>query len=128
MMNPNRLWQKPPPPGPWDKPKPQQSVSRLRFYLWIAVLVGGRIVELDTVGAVMKAPQHPYTRALLRAVALGEEGRTAGVPADVESAARSSTQVAGAVSPHRDADAVARLENIGHWHTTEFQFGRFTRT
>ena len=56
----------------------------------VAVMQGGRIVELDTVRAVMKAPRHPYTQALLRAVALGAEGRTAGIPAGVESAARSS--------------------------------------
>jgi peptide/nickel transport system ATP-binding protein len=35
----------------------------------VAVMQGGRIVELNTVGAVMKAPRHPYTQALLRAVA-----------------------------------------------------------
>jgi peptide/nickel transport system ATP-binding protein len=46
----------------------------------VAVMQGGRIVELDTVRAVMKAPRHLYTQALLRAVVLGEEGRTAGVP------------------------------------------------
>jgi oligopeptide/dipeptide ABC transporter ATP-binding protein len=36
----------------------------------VAVMQGGRVVELDTVGAVMKAPRHPYTQGLLRAVAL----------------------------------------------------------
>jgi oligopeptide/dipeptide ABC transporter ATP-binding protein len=45
----------------------------------VAVMQGGRVVELDTVGAVMKAPRHPYTQALLRAVALGAGVRT-GVP------------------------------------------------
>lgn len=34
----------------------------------VAVMRGGRIVELDTVGAVMKAPRHPYTQELLRAM------------------------------------------------------------
>ncbi|MGH8209657.1 MAG: dipeptide ABC transporter ATP-binding protein [Steroidobacteraceae bacterium] len=34
----------------------------------VAVMRGGRIVELDAVGAVMKAPRHPYTQALLRAM------------------------------------------------------------
>jgi peptide/nickel transport system ATP-binding protein len=33
----------------------------------VAVMRAGRIVELDTVGAVMKAPQHPYAQGLLRA-------------------------------------------------------------
>ena len=36
----------------------------------VAVMQGGRVVELDTVGAVMKAPRHPYTQGLLRAVAV----------------------------------------------------------
>ena len=36
----------------------------------VAVMQGGRILELDTVGAVMKTPRHPYTQGLLRAVAL----------------------------------------------------------
>ena len=34
----------------------------------VTVMRGGRIVELDTVGAVMKAPRHPYTQELLRAM------------------------------------------------------------
>jgi peptide/nickel transport system ATP-binding protein len=42
----------------------------------VAVMQGGRILELDTVRAVMKTPRHPYTQGLLRAVALGEGART----------------------------------------------------
>jgi len=34
----------------------------------VAVMRRGRIVELDTVGIVMKSPRHPYTQALLRAM------------------------------------------------------------
>ena len=34
----------------------------------VAVMQGGRVVELDSVRAVMKAPRHPYTQALLRAL------------------------------------------------------------
>jgi oligopeptide/dipeptide ABC transporter ATP-binding protein len=34
----------------------------------VAVMQAGRVVELDSVRAVMKAPRHPYTRALLRAL------------------------------------------------------------
>jgi peptide/nickel transport system ATP-binding protein len=34
----------------------------------VAVMRGGRVVELDSVGAVMKAPRHPYTQGLLRAM------------------------------------------------------------
>ena len=44
----------------------------------VAVMQGGRVVELDTVGAVMKAPRHPYTQGLLRAVALTRRGRGRG--------------------------------------------------
>lgn len=34
----------------------------------VAVMRGGRVVELDSVAAVMKAPRHPYTQGLLRAM------------------------------------------------------------
>jgi peptide/nickel transport system ATP-binding protein len=34
----------------------------------VAVMQNGRVVELDTVGTVMKSPRHPYTQALLRAM------------------------------------------------------------
>jgi oligopeptide/dipeptide ABC transporter ATP-binding protein len=34
----------------------------------VAVMKSGRIVELDSVGAVMKTPRHPYTQELLRAM------------------------------------------------------------
>ncbi|MDB6089216.1 MAG: peptide transporter ATP-binding protein, partial [Gammaproteobacteria bacterium] len=34
----------------------------------VAVMQSGRIVELDAVGVVLKAPCHPYTQALLRAI------------------------------------------------------------
>jgi peptide/nickel transport system ATP-binding protein len=34
----------------------------------VAVMRGGRVVELDSVGAVMKTPRHPYTQGLLRAM------------------------------------------------------------
>jgi peptide/nickel transport system ATP-binding protein len=89
----------------------------------VAVMQGGRIVELDTVGAVMKAPRHPYTQALLRAVALGEEGRTAGAAAGFESAPRSSVQAdvvtsaqvagAGAMLPASRDDAPVALSISG---------------
>jgi oligopeptide/dipeptide ABC transporter ATP-binding protein len=42
----------------------------------VAVMQAGRILELDTVRAVMKTPRHPYTQALLRAVALGDQPRS----------------------------------------------------
>ncbi len=34
----------------------------------VAVMKGGRLVELDRVGALMKRPRHAYTQALLRAI------------------------------------------------------------
>jgi oligopeptide transport system ATP-binding protein len=34
----------------------------------VAVMYGGRIVELGTVRQILKAPQHPYTNALLRSM------------------------------------------------------------
>jgi peptide/nickel transport system ATP-binding protein len=34
----------------------------------VAVMRSGRVVEVNTVGAVMKSPRHPYTQALLRAM------------------------------------------------------------
>lgn len=34
----------------------------------VAVMRSGRVLELDTVRAVMKSPRHPYTQALLRAM------------------------------------------------------------
>jgi peptide/nickel transport system ATP-binding protein len=58
----------------------------------VAVMQGGRVVELNTVRAVMKTPRHPYTQGLLRAVALGEEARAG----DVVTAARASARAAEA--------------------------------
>jgi oligopeptide transport system ATP-binding protein len=34
----------------------------------VAVMYGGRIVELGSVRSILKAPQHPYTQALLRSM------------------------------------------------------------
>jgi peptide/nickel transport system ATP-binding protein len=81
----------------------------------VAVMRGGRIVELDTVRAVMKAPRHPYTQALLRAVALAGEGRTAGAG----SLARSSAKADEAMGVRADAmtgvyaRANGDAENVG---------------
>ncbi len=41
----------------------------------IAVMYGGRVVETGTPNEVLKAPQHPYTQALLDAVPRGLERR-----------------------------------------------------
>jgi peptide/nickel transport system ATP-binding protein len=49
----------------------------------VAVMQGGRVVELDTVGAVMKAPRHAYTQGLLRAVALTGAMRAPGDAAGI---------------------------------------------
>ena len=48
----------------------------------VAVMQGGRVVELDSVRAVMKAPRHPYTRALLRALSPGDSLAGRSVAAD----------------------------------------------
>jgi oligopeptide transport system ATP-binding protein len=79
---------------------------------------GGRILELDTVGAVMKTPRHPYTQGLLRAVALGEEARSedaatavkatlaanvrsvSGTPALADAFSRSAEPAVGLVPSH----------------------------
>jgi peptide/nickel transport system ATP-binding protein len=54
----------------------------------VAVMQAGHVVELDTVGVVMKSPRHPYTQALLRASPRIEAGgaaasvvASAGIPA-----------------------------------------------
>jgi oligopeptide/dipeptide ABC transporter ATP-binding protein len=41
----------------------------------VIVLYGGKVVESGTIGQVMQAPRHPYTRALLDAVPLFAERR-----------------------------------------------------
>jgi oligopeptide transport system ATP-binding protein len=50
---------------------------------------------LDTVGAVMKTPRHPYTQGLLRAVALGEEARSEDVATAVRASASAKTHASG---------------------------------
>jgi peptide/nickel transport system ATP-binding protein len=46
----------------------------------VAVMYAGRLVEIGTVEAVLDAPGHPYTRALVRAVpALGDRRPPAGI-------------------------------------------------
>jgi oligopeptide/dipeptide ABC transporter ATP-binding protein len=72
----------------------------------VAVMQGGRILELDTVRAVMKTPRHPYTQGLLRAVALGEGARAAGVTAEVPAPA---APVAPALGAPPLALAISRL-------------------
>jgi len=71
----------------------------------VAVMQGGRILELDTVGAVMKAPRHPYTQALLRAVALGDVARTGNAGASVGA-------VSATVQAPADAMSAANVRSI----------------
>ncbi|NBO74065.1 MAG: ABC transporter ATP-binding protein [Gammaproteobacteria bacterium] len=47
----------------------------------VAVMYGGRIVELGTVDQVLKSPQHPYTRALLASMPRLDAPETARLPA-----------------------------------------------
>jgi oligopeptide/dipeptide ABC transporter ATP-binding protein len=58
----------------------------------VAVMQGGRVVELDSVGAVMKAPRHPYTQGLLRAVALTGAMRAPGSNVNALTISRLSVQ------------------------------------
>jgi oligopeptide/dipeptide ABC transporter ATP-binding protein len=46
----------------------------------VAVMQAGEVVELDTVGVVMKLPRHPYTQALLRALSPQGIPSLAGLP------------------------------------------------
>jgi peptide/nickel transport system ATP-binding protein len=66
----------------------------------VAVMRGGRVVELDTVGRVMKAPRHPYTQALLRAVAL-----TGAMRAPEDAARIARAPLTEAALPNADARA-----------------------
>jgi peptide/nickel transport system ATP-binding protein len=66
----------------------------------VAVMRGGRIVELDTVGAVMKAPRHAYTQELLRAMPRMEGPLEQGD-------ARTENAESGVDAPPRDAAPVA---------------------
>ena len=75
----------------------------------VAVMQGGQILELDTVGAVMKAPRHPYTQALLRAVALGDETRSA----DARGEPRPSARAAARELPASVADVPTSLSISG---------------
>jgi peptide/nickel transport system ATP-binding protein len=69
----------------------------------VAVMQDGRILELDTVGAVMKTPRHPYTQGLLRAVALGDAARAGDVATAVKtSASAKSNASGGAVAASRE--------------------------
>ena len=68
----------------------------------VAVMQAGRVVELDSVGAVMKAPRHPYTQGLLRAVAL-----TGAMRAPGDGAAIARAPVTEAALPNAEARAPA---------------------
>ncbi|HEX4673994.1 MAG TPA: ATP-binding cassette domain-containing protein, partial [Steroidobacteraceae bacterium] len=72
----------------------------------VAVMQGGRVVELDTVGAVMKAPRHAYTRGLLRAVAL-----TGAMDAPGDASANARAPLTDAARPN--AEARARAPAVG---------------
>jgi len=73
----------------------------------VAVMQGGRVVELDTVGAVMKAPRHPYTQGLLRAVALTGAMRAPGDAARIACAPAVGVPPAAAPPPHNGSSPAA---------------------
>jgi oligopeptide/dipeptide ABC transporter ATP-binding protein len=74
----------------------------------VAVMRKGEVVEVGSVGAVFKAPQHPYTRELLAAV----HGANAFVPAVVagEGAEAAGIGDAGQQARHDAVEAVRRAE------------------
>lgn len=54
----------------------------------VAVMYAGEVVETGTVAEIIRAPRHPYTRALLASIPTGEPGaRTAALPGSVPTAA-----------------------------------------
>ena len=55
----------------------------------VAVMYGGRVVELGSVRSILKAPQHPYTEALLRSMPRVKQtgARLASIPGQVPSPA-----------------------------------------
>jgi peptide/nickel transport system ATP-binding protein len=74
----------------------------------VAVMRAGRMVELDTVGAVMKTPRHPYTQELLGAMPrmegpVGEGGR----PGDSAESAGKAAADAAVNAPAKAAAPVA---------------------
>jgi peptide/nickel transport system ATP-binding protein len=69
----------------------------------VAVMRGGRVVELDTVGAVMKTPRHPYTQELLRAVALTGAMRAPCNAATIARAPLTEAAPPNAASPNTEA-------------------------
>jgi oligopeptide/dipeptide ABC transporter ATP-binding protein len=73
----------------------------------VAVMQGGRVVELDTVGAVMKAPRHAYTQGLLRAVALTGAMRAPEDAAGIARAPATSVPPTTAHPPHSGSSASA---------------------
>src|SRR5580698_4449813 len=98
----------------------------------VAVMQGGRILELDTVGAVMKTPRHPYTQGLLRAVALGEEARAGDVATAVRASASAKTHASGSALtasrglPPRVAEATlaANVRSAGNTPALADSFAR----
>ena len=74
----------------------------------VAVMRAGRIIELDTVGAVMKAPRHPYTQELLRAMPRLEEPPGMGTTAPpAPAAAATGAEVGSQVGAGAAADGLA---------------------
>ena len=71
----------------------------------VAVVRAGRIVELDSVRAVMKAPRHPYTQALLRALSPQGIPSLAARSPRMEEGGASST--GGAATEHDETAPVA---------------------
>jgi peptide/nickel transport system ATP-binding protein len=81
----------------------------------VAVMRSGEVVEVDTVDAVFKAPQHPYTRALLAAIpkiaGAADYVAGAGAPSVALPASAAIPAGHGAVAPPSVAAAVLSRAN-----------------
>ena len=82
----------------------------------VAVMQGGRVVELDTVRAVMKTPRQPYTQALLRALSpqgipslAARSPRIGAAPGATAAGASAGGAAADAVSPVAQAPGAPTL-------------------
>jgi len=76
----------------------------------IAVMYQGRIVEMGPRAAIIENPQHPYTKALLRAVPVAYPTSQIPPPAPRHSTSGAPIQAAG----HKPAPSIYREVGAGH--------------
>ena len=81
----------------------------------VAVMQAGRIVELDTASAVLKAPRNEYTRSLLSKVPALESA--AALPSPASSSAQSGPHLPGASDTGLGISSLAvQFARRGAWH------------